>query len=84
MSDKKQYTYKKLLLSYEVPEILDRTIDEFLEYLNTNTNKELSRDLYESEIRAILNGCDDFTSEQYWEICDYYVFKGIDNDRLPR
>lgn len=73
--------YKEMKVSYALPAILQDTINEFVAYLNS-TNRPLHRDLYESEIRSLLNGCDDLTQEQYWELCEYYVFGGINRDKL--
>ena len=69
--------FKQLEITYPLPQILQDTIDEFVDYLNS-TDDPLHADLYESEIRALLNGCDaDLNKDQYWELCYYYVFKGI-------
>jgi len=70
-------TYHELPITYSLPQILQDTINEFVTYLNS-TEDPLHADLYESEIRAILNGCDgDLTEDQYWELCNYYSLGGI-------
>ncbi|MCM1543595.1 MAG: hypothetical protein NC121_20415 [Blautia sp.] len=71
--------YRPLEIDFEIPEILQSDIDEFIWHLN-NENGNL-RDCYEAEIRNILNCCDeDLTEEQIQVMRDYYCRGGIYED----
>ena len=68
--------YKPLEIDFEIPEILQRDIDEFLEELNERSGS--MADCYEQEIRNILNGCDfTLTEEQIELLRNYYCRGGI-------
>ena len=71
--------YQPLNLSFQVPEILQRNIDEFLYNLNKENGN--LRDCYEAEIRNILNSCtgceNELTEEQIELLRNYYCRGGI-------
>ncbi len=68
--------YKELKINFEIPEILDRNIKEFVDDLNNNNGN--MADCYTEEIRSLLNGCDTcLTYEQIRMLRDYYYGGGI-------
>ena len=67
--------YKALTIDFNIPNILEEDIDEFVTALNNGV--ELV-DCYEQNIRTDLNGCDlILTPEQDRILRDYYVRGGI-------
>ncbi len=66
--------YKPLPLDFEIPEILENTINDFIDNLN-NKNGNLE-DCYRTEIRSILNGCDLCLSENQIDMLRNYYQKG--------
>lgn len=68
--------YRTLDIDFEIPQLLEDGIHDFLENLNTH-NGDLA-DCYEQDIRSTLNCCDDcLTKEQDKLLRDYYVKGGI-------
>ena len=68
--------YRPLDIDFEIPEILKRNIDEFVDDLNNNNGN--TADCYEAEIRSILNGCDTcMTENQVLLMRNYYCRGGI-------
>ena len=68
-----------LELDFEVPQSLQRDIDDFLEYLRTDDTQSLE-DCYRTEIDCELRWClreAKISREQYQLLKDYYVHKGI-------
>lgn len=76
--------YRALDIDFEIPQILEDGIHDFLK--NLNENDGTLADCYEQDIRNTLNGCDDcLTKEQDKLLRDYYVRGGIyvDAGKLP-
>lgn len=71
-----QNPYKKLGIDFEIPELLERTINEFV--IDLNENRGRLADCYEEEIRSLLN-CYDLclTEDQIQLLRDYYQWGGI-------
>lgn len=68
--------YKKLKIDFDIPEILEDSIDDFVKNLNEQ-NGSLA-DCYEQDIRSTLNGCDEcLTEDQINILRNYYVKGGI-------
>lgn len=68
--------YKKLKINFEIPEILEDSINGFVKNLNEQDGN--LADCYEQDIRNTLNDYDDmFTDEQLQLLRDYYVKGGI-------
>lgn len=71
--------YQPLNISFQVPEILQQNIDEFL--YNLNQENGSLRDCYEAEIRNILNSCVDcegeLTEDQIEHLRNYYCRGGV-------
>ena len=75
--------YRALDIDFDIPQILEDGIHDFLENLNTH-NGDLA-DCYEQDIRSTLNCCDDcLTKEQDKLLRDYYVKGGIYEDAGER
>lgn len=71
--------YKKLDIDFEIPQLLEDGINDFVNNLN-NQNGSLV-DCYQEDIRNTLNGCDlCLTSEQIELLRQYYCKGGIFND----
>ena len=47
--------YQKLKIDFEIPDELDREIDEYIHHLNYESGTSI--DCYQEEIRVILNWC---------------------------
>lgn len=76
--------YRALVIDFEIPQILEDGIHDFLK--NLNENDGTLADCYEQDIRNTLNCCDDcLTKEQDKLLRDYYVRGGIyvDAGKLP-
>lgn len=68
--------YKTLEIGFEIPELLQEDIDNFLR--NLNEKGGTLADCYVEEIRNVLNGCDETLEEgQIALLRDYYVKGGI-------
>lgn len=68
--------YKKLNIDFEIPELLEDSINDFIVNLNEH-NGDL-KDCYEADIRNTLNGCDlCLTAEQISLLREYYCRGGI-------
>lgn len=67
---------KKLGIDFEIPELLERTINEFV--IDLNENRGRLADCYEEEIRSLLNAYDlCLTEDQIQLLRDYYQWGGI-------
>ena len=68
--------YKKLKINFEIPEILEDSINGFVKNLNEQDGN--LADCYEQDIRNTLNGCDEcLTEDQINILRNYYVKGGI-------
>lgn len=67
--------YRKLNTPFNVPEDIDKAIDDLLRALNTD---DFSADCYMSELNSLLNGCDmDMDEEDVSVLRQYYCRGGI-------
>ena len=66
--------YEPLKINFDIPEILQRNIEEFIQNLNER-NGNLA-DCYEEEIRSLLNYCDADLNENQIELLRAYYCKG--------
>ena len=68
--------YKALETDFEIPELLQEDIDNFIQ--NLNEKGGTLADCYVEEIRSVLNGCDETLEEgQIALLREYYVRGGI-------
>ena len=71
--------YEQLKIDFEIPEELQRSIDQLMEYLNTSKNPGMD-DCERTEVLMDLNWCyreNLLTSEQIDLLKKYYVRGGI-------
>ena len=66
--------YKRLEIDFEIPEILERTINEFL--IDLNEKRGRLADCYEVEIRSLLNCCDLCLTKDQIELLREYYYRG--------
>lgn len=68
--------YKKLEIDFEIPYLLENSIENFLIDLNERGGR--LADCFEEDIRSTLNGCDlCLTSDQILLLREYYCRGGI-------
>ena len=68
--------YQKLEIDFEIPYLLENSINEFLVDLNEHGGR--LADCFEEDIRSTLNGCDlCMTPEQVQLLRGYYCRGGI-------
>lgn len=68
--------YSALKIDFEIPYILEKTINDYINDLNFHNGS--MEDCYRYEIRSLLNGCDlCLTDRQIQLLRNYYQFGGI-------